>query len=163
MPKQLLENEHLVLPPLRRHWIVLVRGIAPLTILVLAVEALVNVVARNLVPGDLRVLVTLAAVAALGLWIIVVWLTWASDALTVTDQRVVLEEGLLQRSSRVIPLNRVQDVSTTQSLFGRLLDYGTVEIHTAGSGGADYFRYLGRPEWVRDQVFVLAERLFGRR
>lgn len=163
MPKQLLENEHLVLPPLRRHWIVLVSNIAPLTILVVVVEVLVNVVVRTVLPGDIRLLVTLAALAALGVWIIAVWLTWASDALTVTDQRVVLEEGLLQRSSRVIPLNRVQDVSTTQSLFGRLLDYGTVEIHTAGSGGPDYFHYLGRPEWVRDQVFVLAERLFERR
>src|SRR5205823_1864513 len=82
------------------------------------------------------------AVVVLDVWMLLVWLRWAEDSLTVTDQRVLLEEGVLVRSSRVIPLHRVQDVSTTQTLLGRILGYGTVEIDAAGTGGSERFAYV---------------------
>lgn len=160
MPRQLLAGERLMLPPVHRHWILLVKGLAlpvPLTAVLLFV---VDVGARGVLPGDLRLLAVVAATTLLGLWVIVVWLRWKEDVLTVTDQRVILEEGVLQRSSRVIPLNRVQDVSTTQTLLGRLLGYGTVEIDAAAAGGVERFAYVTGPERLRDEVFVLAE---GRR
>src|SRR2546421_9747425 len=112
MPKQLLAGENLVLPPVHRHWIVLVRGLLPATLTAVAFLFLVDVVAGGSLPGGLRLVATLAAVAVLGLVGLVVWLRWLEDSLTITDQRVILEEGVFQRTSRVIPLDRVQDVST---------------------------------------------------
>jgi uncharacterized membrane protein YdbT with pleckstrin-like domain len=58
----------------------------------------------------------------------------------------------------VIPLDRVQDVSTSQTVLGRILGYGTVEIDTAGTAGVETFGYVSRPDRVRDQVFVLSDR-----
>jgi uncharacterized membrane protein YdbT with pleckstrin-like domain len=158
MPKQLLADERLMLPPLHRHWILLVRGMVPAGLTMAAFVLVADVAARGLVPADIRLLATVAAAAFLGLWAIVVWLRWTEDALTVTDQRVILEEGVLQRTSRVIPLDRVQDVSTTQTLLGRILGYGSVEIDAAGASGAERFAYVAAPELLRDQVFVLTER-----
>jgi len=159
MPKQLLAGESLILPPLHRHWIVVARGLAPAVLAALIAVLLLDVLARDLLPGQFRLLGTLAVAVVLGLWTIVVLLRWAEDSLTITDQRVVLEEGVLVRTSRVIPLDRVQDVSTTQTVLGRILGYGTVAIDTAGATGSDRFVYVRRPELVRDQVFVLAGRL----
>jgi membrane protein YdbS with pleckstrin-like domain len=59
----------------------------------------------------------------------------------------------------VIPLDRVQDVSTRQTPFGQFLDYGSVEIDTAGAIANELFTYASHPEMLRDQVFVLSEQL----
>jgi len=158
MRTQLLTGERLALPPLRRHVVLLVRNLAsPVLAAVLSV-GLVDVVARGLLPSDVRLLLTLAVAVPSGLSVIVVWLRWEGDSLTVTDQRVVLLEGVFQRRSKVVPLVRVQDVSTVQTLLGRILDYGTVEIDAAGAGGAERFAYVAGPMRVRDQVSALVDR-----
>jgi len=158
MRTQLLTGERLALPPLRRHWILLVRNLASPVLAALLCLGLVDVVARGLLPPDLRLLLTLAVAVPFGLWVIVTWLRWEGDSLTVTDQRVVLLEGVFQRRSKVVPLVRVQDVSTVQTLLGRILDYGTVEIDAAGAGGAERFAYVAGPMRVRDQVSALVAR-----
>jgi uncharacterized membrane protein YdbT with pleckstrin-like domain len=159
MPKQLLAGESLAFPPVHRHWIVMVRGLAPTFLIALVVVIVADLLARDLLPGELRLFITVLAMAALVLSAIAVWVRWMEDALTVTDQRVILEEGVLRRSSRVIPLDRVQDVSTSQTLFGRVFNYGSVEIDAAGTGGRERFDHVASPERLRDQVFLLTERV----
>jgi len=158
MPKQLLAGESLALPPIHRHWILIVRGLFPITLTSVIFLLLVDGAMGGLLPGAVRLVLTLAAVAVVGLVGIVVWLRWLEDSLTVTDQRVILEEGVFRRNSRVIPLDRVQDVSTSQTLIGRVLGYGTVEIDAAGTSGGERFAYVAAPEQLRDQVFLLTER-----
>jgi len=158
MPKQLLPGENLVLPPLHHHWAMLVRRLALPVLGALALVVLLDVPGRSLVPVDQRLAGTLAVAVVLGMWTIVTWLRWIEDTLTVTDQRVILEQGVLQRVSKVIPLERVQDVTTTQTLLGRILNYGAVEIDAAGQSGCERFVCVASPEWVRDHVFVQAGR-----
>jgi uncharacterized membrane protein YdbT with pleckstrin-like domain len=157
MPKQLLAGERLMLPPVHRHWVLLVASLVPAGLLAVAFVLVLDVVARGLLTAELRLLSTVAAAAALGLWAIVAWMRWTEDVLTVTDQRVILEEGVLRRSSRVIPLDRVQDVSTTQTVLGRVLGYGSVEIDAASATGVERFAYVAGPERLRDRVFALTE------
>jgi uncharacterized membrane protein YdbT with pleckstrin-like domain len=159
MPTKLLSSERLVLPPLRRHWIVLVRGLTPTALAAAVAVGIVDILSRGLLPADLRLLLTLAIAAPVGLCVIAVWGRWESDTLTVTDQRVLLEEGVFVRTSKVIRLNRVQDVSTIQTMVGRILDYGTVEIAAAGQSGAERFAYVRGPQRLRDQVSALIDRL----
>ncbi|SRR5258708_36428133 len=158
MPKQLIAGERLLLPPVRHHWILLVRRLARPVAGALLVVGLVDVVARGLVPPDLRLLATAGALALLGFWAIVAWLRWTEDSLTLTDQRVILEAGVLRRTSVVIPLGRVQDVVTTQGPLGRLLDYGTVRIEAAGAG-SERFDHVASPERLRDHVFGVTSRV----
>ena len=159
MPKQLLPGESLALPPLHQHWVALARSLAPPALFAVVVLLLVDVAGRAVVPADLRLLATLAAVAGLGLWAIAAYMLWSAASLIITDQRVILEQGILRRSSKVIPLDRVQDVSTAQTLLGRLLDYGVVEIDAAGAGGVQRFPYVGSPERLRDHVFLRSGQL----
>jgi membrane protein YdbS with pleckstrin-like domain len=156
MPK-MLAGESLVLPPLHRHWVWLAKDLVIPTIGLVVLLAVLDWLGVAFVPPDLRVLSTLILLAAGGLWGVVVWLQWNAASLTVTDQRVILEEGIFQKTSKVMPLDRVQDVSTKQTLLGRMLDYGLVEIDVAGS--SEVFPYVRSPEMLRDQVFVLSEQL----
>jgi len=158
MPKNLLAGESMVMQPLRKHWIVLVSGLWFPTVVGLAL-LFIAFLPIPLITQEARVLVTVIVLLIWGAWAGVVYLQWASAELTVTDQRVILEEGIFTRTSKVIALDRVQDVSTKQSLVGRILKYGQVEVDAAGVQGAEKFDYCRSPELLRDQVFILSEQL----
>ena len=160
MPKNLLAGESMVLQPLRKHWIVVVNGLwLPSVIGLVLLFIVFAIPSSNQAVADIRLLGTLIILVVWGAWAIVVYLQWSSASLTVTDQRVILEEGVFRRDSKVIALDRVQDVSTKQSLLGRVLRYGLVEIDAAGVQGAETFDYCRSPELLRDQVFMLSEQL----
>ena len=63
-------------------------------------------------------------------------LGWWFRTYTVTDTAVILDEGLLQKHHRVVPLSRIQQVELRQQLTSRLFGIVTVHIETAGDGGA---------------------------
>jgi uncharacterized membrane protein YdbT with pleckstrin-like domain len=159
MTQHLLEGETLV-TELHRHWIVLARGLAlPVALLLLAFGA--DVLLGSVIPRDLRVLLPLAVGAVAGAWLIVVWVRWNATSITMTDQRVILASGVFGRQTKVIPLDRVQDVTTRQNLAGRILGYGTVEIDAAGASGAEVIDHMPSPTRLRDEVFVHTGRLRG--
>ena len=101
------------------------------------------------------------SLAIAGLWLIVVWIRWQSTVYTLTNQRIKIETGVFSRQSKMIPIDRVQDCTTKQSLFGRMLGYGRVEVDAAGAQGAEVLDHLPNPGWFRDQVFVESEKRRG--
>ncbi|MDR7087616.1 putative membrane protein YdbT with pleckstrin-like domain [Aeromicrobium panaciterrae] len=56
------------------------------------------------------------------------WLAWTY---TLTNKRIVEQKGLLTRTGRVIPLNRINDVAFEKNLTDRILGCGTLIIHDA--------------------------------
>src|SRR5258708_13067614 len=152
---KLLPGETLVLKA-HQHWITSVRAMVfPVVLSVVVVVADF----RFLGPGalyvpKLRTYLTLIVVALAILWLIVVWIRWQSVTYTLTDQRIKLEAGVFGRQEKVIPIDRVQDCTTRQSIFGRILGYGTVEVDAAGAQGAEVLENLPKPGEFRDQVFV---------
>lgn len=56
------------------------------------------------------------------------WLTWTY---TITDRRLIEQRGVFTRTGRVIPLNRVTDISFAKSLGDRILGCGTLIIYDA--------------------------------
>jgi uncharacterized membrane protein YdbT with pleckstrin-like domain len=156
MTSQLLPGENLVLKD-HPHWIVVVKSlVAPIILLIVAV--VIDVTANNTGIENLQLIVTLGAIAIAGLWLIVVWIRWQSTSYTLTDQRIKIETGVFGRQSKMIPIDRVQDCTTKQSLVGRMLGYGRVEVDAAGAQGAEVLDHLPNPGVFRDQVFVQSER-----
>src|SRR5467141_1283508 len=122
MTSQLLPGENLVLKD-HPHWIVVVKSlVAPIILLIVAV--IIDLTAKNTGIENLQLIVTLGAIAIAGLWLVVVWIRWQSTSYTLTDQRIKIETGVFSRQSKMIPIDRVQDCTTKQSLFGRMLGYG---------------------------------------
>jgi uncharacterized membrane protein YdbT with pleckstrin-like domain len=155
MSNELMPGETLVMKE-HQHWIVMIKPL----LLPIALVILVGLLdAFQTIPRDYRILASLATVALLGLWLIVVWIRWSSRSFTITDRRVILDTGVVSRASKVIALDRVQDISTNQNLLGRVLGYGRIEIDSAGAAGAEVLSALPHPQRFRDEVFSRAEKL----
>jgi membrane protein YdbS with pleckstrin-like domain len=56
---------------------------------------------------------------------------WSFSTYTLTTMRLVEQRGVFNRSGRIIPLSRVNDVSFEKSLADRLFGCGTLSIHDA--------------------------------
>jgi uncharacterized membrane protein YdbT with pleckstrin-like domain len=160
MPPELLPGENLVLKA-HPHWIVIVKSLVfPIALLILM--ALIDIFFHtDSFRRDKKIIVTLIVVAIAALWLIVVWIRWQSTSYTLTDQRIKIDAGVFGRSSKTIPIDRIQDATTKQTLFGRMLGYGRVEVDAAGAQGAEVLDHLPSPGAFRDQVFMLSERRRG--
>jgi uncharacterized membrane protein YdbT with pleckstrin-like domain len=83
-----------------------------------------------------------------------------STTYTITDQRLTIQIGLLSQELHQTQLERVQNVSSRQSLFERLLGIGTVDFDTAAEAGFDFaFRGVSEPRAI---VHTVHEALQGR-
>lgn len=142
-------GEHILIPLIHKHWIVLAKGLAIPLVVGMPLLVLALVFAGGLIAATV--------LAVMGLATVWVWLHWAWATVTVTDERVIVKEGVLVRRTKVIPLDRVQDVSTLQNLFGQLLGYGSLEIDTAGSIENEVISHLPAPGQLREQVFELSD------
>lgn len=70
----------------------------------------------------------------------------------ITDQRIIDEFGVLSCSSKESPLDKINNVGYHQSLLGRILGYGDVEIQTASEMGATIYDHLAHPGKVKDCI-----------
>ena len=50
----------------------------------------------------------------------------------VTNQRVIVKRGILARDVKELPLKRIETVEYTQTILGRIFDYGTVIVTGTG-------------------------------
>ena len=163
---KLLPGENLVLKD-HPHWITLVKSVivpAVLVILVAVADFTILFPQENgsgIYVPHLRTFLSLGVIALGLLWVIVVWIRWQSTTYTLTDQRITIETGVFSRQEKIIPIDRVQDCTTRQSILGRILGYGRVEVDAAGSQGAEILAHLPNPGQFRDQVFMQSERRRG--
>lgn len=157
---KLLPGENLVIKD-HPHWITLVKSvIVPVVLVIVVAVADFTVFYDNYIP-HLRTFLSLGVIALALLWFIVVWTRWQSITYTLTDQRIKLESGVFGRQEKIIPIDRVQDCTTKQSVLGRILGYGRVEIDAAGAQGAEVLDHLPNPGDFRDQVFMQSEKRRG--
>lgn len=160
----LLPGENLVLKD-HPHWITLIKTLPiPIAVLLLVAWADFTVLLDNygsLPIPHFRTFLGLAAIGFALLWLIVVWIRWQSITYTLTDQRIKIESGVFGRQEKIIPIDRVQDCTTKQSILGRIFGYGRVEIDAAGAQGAEVLDHLPDPGTFRDQVFVESEKRRG--
>lgn len=71
--------------------------------------------------------------AGLILWL-VAYIRIRSTELAVTTKRVIVKHGFIRRSTIEINLSKVESIQVTQSLLGRVFDFGTLVI--AGTGAS---------------------------
>ena len=93
----------------------------------------------------------IAAVVALG-YAVLKYFEWKVDIWVVTNYRVIDESGLFSHFAKESPLEKINNVSYDQSLWGRILNFGHVEIQTAAEVGAtDYFD-VHKPKRLKDTI-----------
>lgn len=97
--------------------------------------------------GMLLVVALVLGVLLLGRWI---W--WRNKIYVVTNLRVLKLEGLLSKSHRDASLDKINDLVLSQSVLGRLLSYGDVQILTANESSAMTFHKLQDPVAFKRQI-----------
>ena len=76
---------------------------------------------------------------------------FATSELVVTNRRVLIKTGAVNRQTLEMFISKVESVGVHQSFLGRLLDYGTVIIR--GTGGSDEpFQLIAHPIHFRNAV-----------
>lgn len=92
-------------------------------------------------------------VAIVGLiYFFIVYLIWKCNIWVVTNYRVIDESGLLNHYAKESPLEKINNVSYDQTIWGRIFNYGHVEIQTAAEVGAtDYYNVHG-PKTLKDTI-----------
>ena len=125
----LLSDGETVLYASRRHWFVL---FARMTLELILLVLLIAVAALSIPAwGETGQYVAIAAsVLALVILVsaLVDYLRWRNEQFVVTDRRVVQLKGVLDKRVLESSLEKINDVELHQTLFGRMFDYGTIDI-----------------------------------
>ncbi len=92
-------------------------------------------------------------VSVLGIaWWLLKYYTWRVNIWVVTNFRVIDEAGLLNHYAKESPLDKINNVSYDQTLAGRLLNFGHVEIQTAAEAGATDYYNVNNPKRLKDTI-----------
>ncbi|MEO8430072.1 MAG: PH domain-containing protein [Acidobacteriota bacterium] len=78
----------------------------------------------------------------------------SNDEFVVTERRVMRSVGLLSREHEQAPIEKIQDITVTQSILGRLLDFGDVSLETASERGTLLFPAISAPEGLRSAIWT---------
>jgi len=62
------------------------------------------------------------------------WFRWWTTEIAVTNRRVIYKTGFIWRDTTEMHMDKVESVEVKQSILGRILGYGNVEIRGTGTG-----------------------------
>lgn len=141
-----------------RHWIVLARWIGGAVVLAVLGGVMASLYGFGGWQGA-----GIGAWIGLGLMVVAALLAlpalmrWATEVYLVTDRRVIRVEGVLRKQALDSGLAKVNDVRLTQTVAGRLLGYGTLEIITASESGINRLDYLPQPMAFKKAMMTAGE------
>ncbi len=156
-PEDILTSDEEVVLHLHPHWIKLaLPAIGALVILGLAAMGVFLVPAGD-VQRPAQYAIIVAAVVLFFTFSFLPWLRWIMTSYVVTNERVLIRQGVLTRYGRDIPLVRVNDVSFHHTIAERLIGSGTLTIESAGERGQVVLANVPRVEHVHLTLYELAE------
>ena len=101
--------------------------------------------------------IMIAAVLAISLFFR--WLGWRRFRYHVGADDIRVEKGILNRTARSIPYDRIQDVSIEQKLLARLMGLSEVKFETGGGDGDDAtLRFVTLEEANRLRALIRARK-----
>jgi len=148
------ENEHIVLVT-RQHWFVLFSAILLEIIVTLVVIVAIAFATINFPLAAFAFLLAVIPLLSMARDIF----DWKNRQYIVTNRRVIQIFGIFNKSVVDSSLEKVNDVKMTQSFFGRLFDYGDVEIMTASELGVNLFKRIGDPVKFKTSMLNAKENL----
>lgn len=136
-----LQKEEKILLVTHRSW---------LQMIVPALIMLIGFVASYFI-GFIQYYGWIAAVAGLVYFGFAYW-NWKVDIWVVTNFRVIDETGLINHYAKESPLEKINNVSYDQNIWGRIFNYGHVEIQTAAEIGATDYYNVHHPKRLKDTI-----------
>lgn len=147
-PRKLLNDDEEIVLDLHPHWV----DFAPqLAALVGAVVVGALVLVAFDAPGIVNILVGVIVLAALA-WFGSEYLRWYSTNFVVTTDRLIYRSGVMTKRGIEIPLERVNTVLFSQTLFERALGFGDLQVESAGTQGLQRFTNVRKPSMVQNEI-----------
>ncbi len=108
--------------------------------------------------NNLIILVLVGLIVLVAIVIVCYWLVWRFQQFRITDENVEVKKGIIFRSQRRAPLDRVQGVNLTRPFPARLIGMAKLTLEGAGTGADVALEYLAtsRAEQVRADILRLA-------
>ena len=86
------------------------------------------------------------------------WLEVNTTKLTLTDQRLIISNGIFTKRTNETELYRVRDTSIEEPFFYRMFGVGNVIIFSTDEAeGKLHFNAYNKPHWIKDQIRNNAE------
>lgn len=86
-------------------------------------------------------------------------LVWRNKAYIVSNRRVIQISGVFNKDVIDSSLEKVNDVKMSQSFFGRMFDYGDIEILTASELGVNLFHQIASPVEFKTAMLNAKEKM----
>jgi Bacterial PH domain/Short C-terminal domain len=97
-------------------------------------------------------------------WLTQIYLNWYAEDYVITNRRVMKVEGVLKKRSADSSLEKINDAVLEQSVFGRMLGYGDLDILTANEQSVDRYRMLSQAQTFKrtmlDEKYKLEQESF---
>lgn len=147
-PRRLLNDEEDIALDLHPHWwffapqLTALLGAIVLGVVVLALTD------QEILMGGVGILVFFCLI-----WFGVRYAVWSTTNFVVTTDRLIYRHGVVSKHGIEIPLERVNTVFFSQSLFERILRSGDLVIESAGEMGRQSFSNVRKPSAVQNEIY----------
>jgi uncharacterized membrane protein YdbT with pleckstrin-like domain len=150
--RKLLNAGEDVVLDLHPHWYFFVRPL-----LVLVVSSVIGVLLLMWGWEGLPLAVVGLVVLGSLVWFGVTYAQWVTTHFVITTDRLIYRHGVLAKRGIEIPLERVNTVFFSQSIFERVLGSGDLVIESAGEQGRQEFDNVRKPSAVQNEIYLQME------
>jgi len=154
--KHLYNDEEIVLDRYPHWWYLAPRGFLLVAACILGGWVLRHDFDSDSVESGLNYVAMLVIAVSLIAFVVRV-IGWRSTNFVVTTERCIYRSGVLKKSGIEIPLDRINTVFFSQSLFERILRAGDLAIESAGENSRQNFSDITNPVEVQNTIYQQME------
>lgn len=103
--------------------------------------------------GDYALLLTIPFIV----YLIYKFIEWRNNIWAVTNFRVIDEFGVFSYTSKESPLDKINNVSFSQNIWGKIFGFGDVQIQTAAEIGSTIYRKVSKPQKLKETITQMQE------
>jgi uncharacterized membrane protein YdbT with pleckstrin-like domain len=149
-PERLLSSGEQIEAQFRPHWSRLLRE----GLLVLLGVVLAGLLISVSTPAWVVWLLTVGVIALIARGVT----RWLTTHHVITNERVIYRAGWIAKRGKEIPLEVINDVAFSQTIFERIFKTGDLLIESAGTHGQTRYRDIPSPEEVQSLVYRVREK-----
>ena len=157
-PTKLLSPDETIKFETKPHWRAL---IAPAVVLLFTVFGFALLVTWAVSQNDwlnvLRWPILIGAIIIVIVWAIGPFLRWLTTDYVFTDRRVITRSGIVSKRGRDVPMSKINNVSFMVPALGRVLNYGELQIQSAGENEGLTIRDVPNVEEIQRDIYQFIE------
>ena len=157
-PKNLLADHEKLIFDLKPHWVAMLPALLWLLVGI-GLWVLGYQIADSQLdePGVAQNVIAIVMLTLILYFSVFPFLRWQFTRFVLTSDRLITRSGVIAKHSREIPLERINDVTFTQSVTERFLGAGDLLIESAGERGQSRISSVRKPEDIQLLIYKTTE------